>query len=85
MTQLQESATIHAVIAPIITSTYGDTIMAREFAGHLANKINAWPDTPTPSYGARSREDMVRLTCWDWFSGGGTATGVARRIEEALG
>lgn len=71
-------------IRPILTKTYGDGSMPRALATHLAEKIDAWPDSGQPTYGAETREDMIRLTCWDWFSGGGTAEGVARQIEAAL-
>lgn len=73
-------------ILPILTDTYGEGGMVRALAEHLSVKIDRWdsPNPVQPTYGARDREDMVRQTCWDWFSGGTTAEGVARRIEEAL-
>lgn len=71
------------VVEPVIRKTYGKGGMAEALAKHLAEKIDAWPGGQ-PRYGAESREDMIRLTCWDWFSGGTTAEGVARQIEERL-
>jgi hypothetical protein len=73
-----------SIIAPIVIDTYGDNVMAAALVERLAEKIDTWPDSPQPRYGSRTREDMVRLTCWDWFSGGSTAECVAEDIEAAL-
>jgi hypothetical protein len=71
------------VVATILEDTYGKSNYIAAMAGHLAERIDAWPDVQ-PRFGAESREDMIRLTCWDWMSGGDTAARVARRIEAAL-
>lgn len=68
------------LILPIIEKTYGRGSMPRALAAHLAEKVEAWDGSDEH----RSREDMIRLTCWDWFSGGTTAASAARKVEEAL-
>lgn len=65
------------IVAPIVTKTYGPSAMAKGLAMHLSEKIDA--------YTGDDRERMIMLTCWDWFSGGTTAEGVAHAIEEKLG
>lgn len=69
-------------IQPIVFRIYGGGPMAQALANELAKKIDAWPDVPRRA-GAR-REDMVRMTCWNRFSGHTTAVGAAKRIEAAL-
>jgi len=76
--------TTYEKIAPIIFETYGETEWGRSLAEYLVTKIEAWPNRVQPSYYADTREDMVRLTCWDWFSGGSTAEYVAKKIEAVL-
>jgi hypothetical protein len=70
--------TTEEIIRPIITATYGDWSMSYALATDLASKIDAG------SYEAGRREDMVQMTCWNWFSGGTTAEHVAEEIEQAL-
>jgi hypothetical protein len=70
-------------IWPIIVEAYGANAMSDSLAKHLAAKIDAWPDVK-PMYGAETREEMIRHTCWNWFSGGSTAEYVAKRIEAVL-
>jgi hypothetical protein len=72
-----------SIIAPIVTKTYGDTDMATALVENLAEKIDDWPRR-RKHHSFRDREDMVRMTCWDWFSGGSTAECVAEDIEAAL-
>jgi hypothetical protein len=76
--------TTYEKIAPIIFETYGESEWAAYFTDHLSKKIDNWPIRVPPSYFAETREDMVRLTCWDWFSGGSTAEYVAEKIEAVL-
>ena len=76
-----ESGSTDAIIGPILVATYGDNGMTRALIVHLADLI----DRGGRPYGAtREREYTVMRTCWDWFPGGGTAEGVARRIEGVL-
>lgn len=63
-------------VRPIVLETYGRSGMATALVGHLAERIAA--------YEGDDRERMVRDVCWNWFSGGTTAEGVARRIEASL-
>jgi hypothetical protein len=70
-------------IAPIVKSAYGDNGMADALIELLVLKIDTWPRPNQPMYNG-SRENMVRMTCWDWFGGGGTAASVAQKIEAAL-
>jgi hypothetical protein len=67
-------------IKPAIVRTYGASPMAHSLAAHLADRIDTWE----PRYPDETRENMIRETCWNWFSGGSTATIAARRVEEAL-
>jgi hypothetical protein len=67
-------------VAPILHRTYGKGGMVDALADHLATQIDAYPTTP----GTRSRQDIIMLTCWDWFSGGDTANHVAEQIEAVL-
>lgn len=82
--------TILAVIRPIIIRTYGESEMSRALSERLAGRIAAgaheWADQhEPPSADNRSeRERMVAMICWDWMSGGATATAVAKQIEAAL-
>lgn len=82
--EARQTREIRAKVAPILKLTYGEGVMVDALADELAKKLAAWPDCDQPRYGAETREDMTRLMCWDWFSGGGTAEGVARKIEVAL-
>jgi type IV pilus biogenesis protein CpaD/CtpE len=68
------------VVQPIIVDTYGKGSMTIALAEHVANEI----DTFEPQYPDDTREDMIRLTCWNWMTGGSTAEIVARKIEAAL-
>jgi hypothetical protein len=79
-TEAERTMSTDDTIAPIIKSAYGDNGMSRALIVHLALKIDAWHDRPIGA----DREDMVRMTCWDWFGGGGTAAHVAQKIEAAL-
>jgi hypothetical protein len=76
------SAEIEAAIRPIVVAYYGDGELPLALTARLAEKI-ANPDIQ-PRYGYEGREDMIRMTCWDWFSGGGTAQCVAQDIEGKL-
>lgn len=71
-------------ILPIVTEIYGDGIMAEGLAKQLAEKVEDFDPSEFDYHGDEQREDMIRLTCWNWFSGGGTAEIAAERIEEAL-
>lgn len=79
----EQSSGTREIIAPILRETYGKGRMVDSLADHLAQKIDAWPDAK-PRFGVRNREDMICMTCWDWFSGGTTAESIAKEIETAL-
>lgn len=66
------------IVGPIIVRTYGSGSMVDALTNHLVEKIDAG------DFDSRGREYMIMRVCWDWFSGGGTAENVARKIEEAL-
>jgi len=66
------------IIEPIILEVYGDTEFARSLATHLAQSLTV------PERWERTREDTIRVICWNWFSGGSTAQYVAERIDGAL-
>lgn len=71
-------------IAPIVYETYGNSQMAKALIVDLAKKIDGYqPQADDGDYG-RSREYVIHMTCWNFFSGGTTAESVARKIEEAL-
>lgn len=77
------------LIQPIVYQTYGSGPMVQALAQHLALKIDRYsPDSAVyegrAAYECHSRERMIMLVCWDWFSGGDTARDVAHRIEESL-
>lgn len=73
--------TIGDIILPILRRTYGTSEMVDRLATHLAEKIADYDPEDTHW---KTRESVVRETCWLWFSGGGTAQRVAEQIEEAL-
>lgn len=64
------------IIQPILYNTYGHSPMCDALGEHLAVCIDRFKGI--------EREGMILLTCWDFFSGGDTAAGVAKRIEQAL-
>lgn len=72
-------------IAPILHETYGKGGMVDSLADHLAEKIDSWPGAPPTRDVRGTREYMVAMVCWNWFSGGDTAGRVAEKIEAALG
>lgn len=74
------------IVAPILHETYGKGAMVVSLVDHLAKRIDAWPSSMNghPSYGEEKREGMIRMVCWDWMAGGGTAERVATKIETAL-
>lgn len=71
---------VHCAIGPTITKTYGDNGMSRALVAHLAEKIASFVPRDEDDH----RRDMIRETCWNWFSGGSTAAYVADKIEAAL-
>lgn len=72
-------------ISPILHLAYGEGPMVHDLAICLAAKIDGWPASfDGPNYGETTREHMVRMTCWDWMTGGSTAASVAAKIEVAL-
>lgn len=77
----QETNTTEDRIAPILFDTYGENNTTRALAADLAGRIDGYEFEENH----RTRHDMIMLTCWNWFSGGGTAESVAERIEAALG
>lgn len=68
------------IIQPIIEDVYGKSRMAEALSEQLVQSIKSG----TWTHRAETREDAIRLICWDWFSGGDTAAIVAGRIEHAL-
>lgn len=66
------------VIHPILAETYGETETVYSMASWLAKRIDR------QDWDSRGREYMIMLACWDWFAGGTTADGTAKRIERAL-
>lgn len=66
-------------ITPILHETYGKGGMVDALADHLGAKIDSG------DFDSRGREYAVMVMVWDWFSGGGTAASVARKIETVLG
>ncbi len=73
-----------ATIRPIIEDTYGKDALSDTLIKSLVHKIETFEAEDHDSYYGRSRENIVRETCWLFFSGGSTAASVARHIEEAL-
>lgn len=72
------------IISPILHLAYGEGAMVHDLAIALTNKIDAWPDSAGASYGEATREGMIRMTCWDWMSGGSTAEHVAKKKTSRL-
>jgi hypothetical protein len=58
--------------------------MVQALAEHLAEKIDDHLEDDPSIYGDKQLEDKVRLICWNWFSGGGTAAIAASRVMETL-
>lgn len=75
-------APISEGISEILKDTYGKNPMTRELTVVLTQKIADWDSEDDGYY--LNREDMIRQTVWDWFSGGETAAHVARQIEGTL-
>lgn len=71
-------------ISPALTSIYGDNGLTRALVLHLGTKIDMHEDGDPAIYGDNQRYDMIRETCWNWFSGGGTASIAAERVEAVL-
>ena len=73
-------------IRPAIHETYGESNFAEALVDHLAQKIDEWDSSEHTEldFGEATRHDMIRMTCWNWFSGGGTAEIAARRVELLL-
>ena len=70
---------IQKIIKPILIDAYGDNAMARALIEHLSIKISdALPVRPERLHG------IVLRTCWDWMSGGDTASDVADKIIMTL-
>jgi hypothetical protein len=74
-----KTSTLDAV-SPIIARIYGTDETAAALALQLVERIDAWE----PRFPNETRENMIRETCWMWFSGGSTAAIAARDIEAAL-
>lgn len=77
---MDRTVPISETVSDILFETYGNNGMSRALAVALAEKILDWE----PRYEEDTRERMIMLECWNWFSGGDTAALVARKIEEAL-
>lgn len=71
------------IVQSVLEPIYGSGSFPQAGYQHIAKKVDAWPNCK-PSYHARDREQMILHTCWDFFTGGGTAEIAARRLEEAL-
>jgi hypothetical protein len=74
-----------AIIEHIIKDTYGNTSFVDACVQDVANTIDKYnldADFRTTSH--RTRESVIMLRLWDWFSGGTTAGNAAHRIEAAL-
>lgn len=70
-------------IRPIIERTYGTNAKSEGLVKDLAEKIDNYEPTD-PNEARGGRENMILLTCWNWFSGGTIAENTARRIEQQL-
>lgn len=64
-------------VREIIISTYGNGSMPHALADYIEEELQNLPASV-------DRETWLRNVCWNWFSGGTTAEGVAARIEAAL-
>jgi hypothetical protein len=73
-------------IRPILSEIYGHSATVDAMVEDLAERIHAFEPRDEDFFGPadKQREDMIRLQCWNWFSGGGTAAIAAERIEAAL-
>lgn len=71
---------LRSAITPIVTETYGTSVMSLAMVDDLVQKIQDF----TPRYEEETREREIMLTVWNWFSGGDTAASVARKIEAVL-
>lgn len=69
------------IITPIVEEVYGKSSFIDAFIIDLADHILI-PHHRIKNL--RSREEEIRHTCWNWFSGGDTAASTARKIEAAL-
>lgn len=67
------------LIRPILWEVYGRSEYTEALVDSLGEKIDS-DDLDL----RRGREHAIMVVCWDFFSGGGTASTAARRIEEAL-
>ncbi len=72
------------IIAPILHATYGKGSMVAALADHVAKKIDTYSPTARGYDNEAEREGMICMVCWDWMTGGGTASRVAAKIETAL-
>lgn len=74
-----EAWAVHDLIRPILIETYGKSGMVDALIAHLSATIATGKIDRH-----RGREYTIMRACWDWFSGGTTATTTARKIEAAL-
>jgi hypothetical protein len=75
--------TVLEMIRPIIRRTYGQSEMSSALAERLAGRVAALA-SDQPSLVDGERATLVAGICWDWMSGGTTASAVAAQIEAAL-
>jgi hypothetical protein len=70
---------MNEIITTVVTGRYGQNAMAYGLAEDLIKKMPDWNEEDR-----EERERQIMLTCWNWFSGGGTAEIVAHQIKMAL-
>ena len=69
-------------ILPALQESYGEGAMVTALAQHI---VQQWPNMVAEAEdGWHDLQHSLRLTCWNWFSGGDTANLTADRILEAL-
>lgn len=86
MTKAQRDKRIKKIrqqISPILFETYGRNQICKSLALHLAEQIEGFPGNQPLGF-ERDRIQMIRTTCWHWFSGGTTAAAVAIEIDKLL-
>lgn len=71
------------LIRSLVVKTYGGGSMPLALSVELARKIDNY-EPRTDDLEDEDRERMIRDTCWNWFSGGGTANSLAAKIEALL-
>lgn len=75
---------MYARILQALQGVYGDSKMVEGLADHLDEKIERFEVRDPAYYGDNQLNDMIRETCWNWFSGGGTAQIAADRVEGVI-